>query len=416
MIDRREIIERAGELSLRPEVIEKDYVLGWVLAGIANHADIASAWSFKGGTCLKKVHFETYRFSEDLDFTLDNADQVDASFLRRVFTEITAWIYEQTGIEFPADQLRFDMYANKRGNPSVEGRLYYRGPLAPRGSLPAIRLDLTADERMVLPPELAAIDHPYADAPPAGIRVRAYAFVEVFAEKVRALGDRGSPRDLYDVVNLFRRDEARERAREVLATLREKCAFKSLPVPNVRTLEAHREDLEADWASMLSHQLPELPPFASFWNVLPEFFAWLEERTTPARLVPHPSAGGELVRPSAGGFLALGITGRPLETIRFAAANLLCVDLEYRDESGRRSTRRIEPYSLRRSQAGEVLLHAERADGGGHRSYRVDRIVAARVTSEAFVPRWRIELSPGRSLIAASSRSAPGASSPRRRR
>jgi hypothetical protein len=35
MIDPREINERAGELSLLPAIVEKDYVLGWVLAGIA---------------------------------------------------------------------------------------------------------------------------------------------------------------------------------------------------------------------------------------------------------------------------------------------------------------------------------------------------------------------------------------------
>jgi predicted nucleotidyltransferase component of viral defense system len=395
MIDRREIIERAGELSLRPDVVEKDYVLGWLLAGIARNAEIGGAWAFKGGTCLKKIHFETYRFSEDLDFTLDDVRQLDEPFLRRVFTEIAAWIYEQTGIEIPAAQLRFDVYANKRGNPSAEGRLYYRGPLTPRGSLPGIRLDLTADERVVQPPLFAAVDHPYSDAPPGGIRVRSYPFVEVFAEKVRALGDRGSPRDLYDVINLFRRDEARDHAAPVLATLRAKCAFKSLPVPSVALLEEHRDDLEADWSSMLSHQLPELPPFDSFWGALPEFFAWLDGGAPRPRPAQYRLASGEVVlRPVAGGFLALGLQGRPLETIRFAAANHLRVDLDYRDEDGRRSTRRIEPYSLRRTQAGEVVLHAERADGSGHRGYRVDRILGAKATAQTFVPRWQIELSP----------------------
>ncbi len=396
MIDRREIIERAGELSLRPEVVEKDYVLGWVLAGIASNAEIGNAWAFKGGTCLKKVHFETYRFSEDLDFTLDDVRQLDEAFLRRAFTEIAAWIYEQTGIEIPAAQLRFDVYVNKRGNPSAEGRLYYRGPLTPRGSLPGVRLDLTADERIVHPPVLESIDHPYSDAPQDGIRARSYPFVEVFAEKIRALGDRGSPRDLYDVVNLFRRDEARDGAAEVLATLRAKCAFKSLPVPSTSSLEEHRADLEADWSSMLSHQLPELPPFDSFWGALPEFFDWLEGGATRPRLAQFGLARGEVVlRPPAGGFLALGLQGRPLETIRFAAANHLCVDIDYRDETGKRSTRRIEPYSLRRTQAGDVVLHAERADGGGHRSYRVDRLLGASVTTQTFTPRWRIELTPG---------------------
>ena len=58
------------EFGLVANVIEKDYVLGWVLAGISNHTKVGHSWVFKGGTCLKKCYFETYRFSEDLDFTL----------------------------------------------------------------------------------------------------------------------------------------------------------------------------------------------------------------------------------------------------------------------------------------------------------------------------------------------------------
>ncbi len=34
MTDRVEIMELAGELGLRPEGVEKDYVLGWLLAAI----------------------------------------------------------------------------------------------------------------------------------------------------------------------------------------------------------------------------------------------------------------------------------------------------------------------------------------------------------------------------------------------
>lgn len=54
MIDRSEILAVAGDLSLTPDVIEKDYVLGWVLAGIYAHRALAPAWTFKGGTCLKR--------------------------------------------------------------------------------------------------------------------------------------------------------------------------------------------------------------------------------------------------------------------------------------------------------------------------------------------------------------------------
>src|SRR5690606_12502527 len=70
MIPKQEIIDAATRYGLLPNVVEKDYILGWLLAGISNHDAFRETWVFKGGTCLKKCFFETYRFSEDLDFTL----------------------------------------------------------------------------------------------------------------------------------------------------------------------------------------------------------------------------------------------------------------------------------------------------------------------------------------------------------
>ena len=142
----------ANSLSLRANVVEKDYVLGWVLAGIYRDPVLAPAWVFKGGTCLKKCYFETYRFSEDLDFTITEEGRFNEVFLRERFTAIGEWLVEETGIEVPPDLLRFDIYQNQRGKPQGEGRLAYRGPLAPHGDLPRVKLDLTFDEKLVLPP------------------------------------------------------------------------------------------------------------------------------------------------------------------------------------------------------------------------------------------------------------------------
>ena len=105
MIDRREILEAASSFSLLPGIIEKDYVLGWILGGINAHAEIAESWVFKGGTCLKKCYFETYRFSEDLDFTLRDESHLDEEFLREVLGEVVAWVSEQSGLNIPSDQL-----------------------------------------------------------------------------------------------------------------------------------------------------------------------------------------------------------------------------------------------------------------------------------------------------------------------
>lgn len=43
MIDRREILEAASSFSLLPNVVEKDYVLGWILAGIYEHQELAES-------------------------------------------------------------------------------------------------------------------------------------------------------------------------------------------------------------------------------------------------------------------------------------------------------------------------------------------------------------------------------------
>ena len=156
MIDRTEILRLASELGLGPRVVEKDYVLGWVLAGIARDEELSRAWLFKGGTCLKKCFFETYRFSEDLDFTVTEPAQLDREFLLARFKALGAWLYDVTGIELPAELLRFDVWDQKTGGRAGEGRLAYRGPIAPRGGdLPRIKLDLTADERVVLPSVIA---------------------------------------------------------------------------------------------------------------------------------------------------------------------------------------------------------------------------------------------------------------------
>ncbi len=172
MIDKREIIDAASALGLNPHVVEKDYVLGWLLWGIHSHEALRERWIFKGGTCLKKCFFETYRFSEDLDFTLTDPAHIDAGFLEGVFAEIGERVYEETGIEIPVDTQQFDVYQNPRGQPSCQRRIGYREPVSPRGrNMPRIKLDLTADECVVLPAALSPVFHPYSDGPDGGIHI-----------------------------------------------------------------------------------------------------------------------------------------------------------------------------------------------------------------------------------------------------
>lgn len=59
----------------------------------------------------------------------------------------------------------------------------------------------------------------------------------------------------------------------------------------------------------------------------------------------------------------------------------------------RGSTRLIEPYALRCSKAGNLLVYAIKAQTGEVRAYRVDRIEGVRITNTAFRPRYAVELS-----------------------
>jgi predicted nucleotidyltransferase component of viral defense system len=408
MIDKREILETASALGLQPSVVEKDYVLGWLLAGIYAHPELTNTWVFKGGTCLKKCYFETYRFSEDLDFTLLDEAGLDEGFLRRVLSEVVEWVSDESGLAMPANQLSFDIHRNPRGRLSCQGKVGYRGPVSPTsgsGGWPKIKLDLTADEALVLPSVRRAVFHPYTDSPEGGMWINSYAYEEAFGEKIRALGERTRPRDLYDVINLYRHGDTRPSAALLLDVLTKKCAYKGIALPSLESLEPHRSDLETMWDNMLGHQLPVLPPVADFWAALPEVFIWIMGGEEVPRPVAITAGAAEVTIRTRE--LPRGIPTRtrgPLEIIRFAAANHLCVDLAY--DGG---TRRIEPYSLRETRNGNFVLYATRSDSGEPRSYRIDRIQSASVTNQAFSPRYLIELTTAGALsIPSAARSDKG--------
>ena len=63
------ISEEYRTTGIQWNVIERDYLLSWVLAGISQVPSLNDTLVFKGGTALRKCYFGNYRFSEDLDFT-----------------------------------------------------------------------------------------------------------------------------------------------------------------------------------------------------------------------------------------------------------------------------------------------------------------------------------------------------------
>ncbi len=390
MIDHSDILARVDEWDLREDVVEKDYVLGWMLWGIGVHTRLHSEWVFKGGTCLKKCFFETFRFSEDLDFTVTEGNSITAEEVQSSLAEVLAQVSTESGIDFSIREPNVRV----RPNGSLQGRIYYRGPR--QAPTPAsIRIDLTMDEIIVRPPISRPIRHLYPDQLPEPGTIRCYSLEEVFAEKLRAMEERGRPRDLYDIILLFGNPDLRDSSDLVHQLLHEKCQNKGVPIPSLDSLLASptRGELESEWENMLAHQLPVLAPLEHYWNQLADLFNWLTGTLTPVEQAPAPGTDQVTWEPSPSQWA--WESGPSLEPIRFAGANRLCVDLGYQG-----SVRRIEPYSLRTTGKGNLLLHAVRVDNQQHRAYRVDRIQSVNVTTQPFTSVYLVEFTTSGSINA----------------
>lgn len=396
MITIDEIRSVAAKVLLSNLVVEKDYALGWLLWGINHHPKAGKEWIFKGGTCLKKCYFETYRFSEDLDFSFIGTEQPTVEELTKILSEVSDTITETSGMEFPKASIQFEIFQNPRGSLSIQGGIKYRGPVRPQvglAQMQRIKIDLTLDEPLVLPAATRQVDHPYSDRPAEGISVLSYDYEEVFAEKVRALAQRLRPRDLYDVIHLHRRMDLNPNRARVHSTLVKKCALRGIPTPTIDSLETHenRAFLESEWENQLKHQIPILPDFSSFLSELPQVLDWIEgQEVETLETITTADVGEEeagIAQEAVATLVLPGDETSYLDRIRFAAASRLRVRLGYKGEF-----RIIEPYSLARSSDGNLLLRAVRSDNGETRSYRWDRIESVEVTNSTFIPSYVVEI------------------------
>src|ERR1035441_386582 len=244
MISKQDILDRAEEWQLRHDVVEKDYVLGWSSDVCSSDLETSTQWIFKGGTCLKKCYFETYRFSEDLDFTLLPEAVYEVEGLRQILVEVVGIAQELSGIVFPLDVVSVRARKDKLGRETFEGKIGYRGPLA-IVSTPRILFDLTRHEPVLGEPESRPVFHPYPDQLPEGTTVQAYYLEELLAEKTRALLERTRPRDLYDVVFILESRAADFDLDETRGLFRGKCEAKSVTPPSSAELLASFDRLES---------------------------------------------------------------------------------------------------------------------------------------------------------------------------
>lgn len=411
MITKQEILTIAEDQDLLPTTIEKDYAIGWMLSGLSGQ-DSLNYWVFKGGTCLKKCYFETYRFSEDLDFTLLRDNPYDSDYIKQSLQEVAEIVTEKSGINFFPEQIQIEEYENKRHNISFQCKVAYHGPLSlPKKSLQRIKFDLTNDEVVVDVPELRQVNHTYSDMQNSPTHVLCYSINDILAEKTRALYERNArARDLYDIIHINRNFRHLINIKKALNSLKMKFNYKKLPEPTVELILSvvDKDLLASEWENQLGHQLPTLPPVENFIDDLPEALAWWIEPKKKVAAIPgivSRDVATVIKKPSFSPptqiqRLGLGkpITGFPISVsglmnkIRYAARNNLMVKIRYKDKQ-----RLVEPYSLRRLKTGNLLLYVFEKRSNGTvtnqiKAYNVIKIQNATVTEQSFIPKYTVEL------------------------
>ncbi len=181
MIKPGEIQNKAREFGVRDQQIEKDYVLSWILQGISQHVELSKALAFKGGTVLKKVYFEDYRFSEDLDYTLlDNNISNEQIF--EWFDEVFEYISEEVII--PLEIIE----NNEHEDGGINFYISYVGPLGGLGANKKVKVDISRSENLVFEPAMNNVFCRYSDQ--GEHQLLCYSLDEVLVEKLRSVMQR----------------------------------------------------------------------------------------------------------------------------------------------------------------------------------------------------------------------------------
>ena len=251
MILPAEIQRKASSAGVRDQQIEKDYVLSWILNGIAHHHPLSHSLAFKGGTVLKKFYFRDYRFSEDLDFTLLIPDVSNATIFHQ-FQEVFEFVREEANIPLEI------IDDNEHEDGGINFYIGYIGPLGGLSRNKKIKVDISKTELMVYQPVVRTCFKEYSDLDLFDLNC--YTLEEIMVEKMRSVMQRMQARDYYDIWYLLE-----ERGIDVAFIAREfshKCHHKGLdPATFFIKLQQRIPQYKARWKSSLHEQIKDLPDF-----------------------------------------------------------------------------------------------------------------------------------------------------------
>ena len=288
---RTRLQEARGRLGIPWEVLERDYLLSWVLAGVGQTPTLRDKLVFKGGTALRKCYFGDYRFSEDLDFSaLEGVPKGEE--MERMVREACETAIRLLG-EYAPVEVYCERYTEREPHPGGQEAFAIRARF-PWQSRPQTRvmIEVTMDERVLLPAEQRQVIHDYGE--PLNAEVKVYSLEEIVAEKLRALlqqadmferrgWSRSRARDYYDLWRVLGTYRDGMDLGDFDSLLREKCAVRSVSFtgPDGFFHAAMLAYVEETWEQWLGPLVPGLPSFETVIDGL---------RTQVAALIPTGGA------------------------------------------------------------------------------------------------------------------------------
>ena len=279
--------EARRQLGTPWEVLERDYLLSWILAGIGQVGSLRDTLVFKGGTALKKCYFGEYRFSEDLDFsTLEGAPTGDAmeNAIRESCKAATGLLDEYAPVEVVCER-----YTERDPHPGDQEAFTIRARF-PWHRQPHTRakVEITLDEEVLKPALTRRVIHEYGE--PLETEVRTYALEEIVAEKLRAIlqhieklhtrgWSRSRARDYYDLWRVMEAYKDQLDLSNFVPFLHEKCAVRNVSFegPEDFFQEAMLSYVKRTWNQWLGQLVPGLP---SFEAVIGELRSQIEDLIT----------------------------------------------------------------------------------------------------------------------------------------
>ena len=281
---RTRLQEARGRLGIPWEVLERDYLLSWVLAGISQTQVLQDTLVFKGGTALRKCYFGDYRFSEDLDFSvLEGVPQgEEMERLVREACETAVRLMD----EYAPVGISCERYIEREPHPGGQEAFVIRARFPWHSRLQTrVMIEITMDEDVLLPAEWRQVIHNYGE--PLNAQVKVYSLEEIVAEKLRALlqqaemiekrgWSRSRARDYYDLWRVLGTYGDRMDLAGFDSLLRQRCAVRGVYFTGPADFFHAQmlEYVEDTWEQWLGPLVPGLPSFDTVINGLrPQVFA-----------------------------------------------------------------------------------------------------------------------------------------------